>query len=154
MQPGLQDRRRDREPDRRRSQAGNVIPPSPALVRHGSKRRANPLAPGGISSPAQYTPHSTTAQVNVPLGTGHPYANPSTGGYDYARDDDTYGIQQPYGRASPMVSSIGIVPPALSSVRARAGEAGISHGDEYIAQQQIDDIQPKSSLFRILTCRC
>ncbi|KAG5354023.1 bifunctional choline kinase/ethanolamine kinase cki1 [Termitomyces sp. Mn162] len=150
MQPGLQDRRRDREPDRRRSQAGNVIPPSPALVRHGSKRRANPLAPGGISSPGQYTPH-TTAQVNVPLGTGHPYANPSTGGYDY---DDGFGTQQAYGRASPMVSSIGVAPPALSSVRARAGEAGISHGDGYNGQQQIDDIQPKSSFFRILTCRC
>ncbi|KAG6860623.1 hypothetical protein C0995_009272 [Termitomyces sp. Mi166 len=156
MQPGLQDRRRDREADRRRSQTGNVVPPSPALVRHGSKRRVNPLAPGGISSPGQYTPHSNTAQVNVPLGVGHPYANPHTGGYDYARDgvDDGYGTQQPYGRASPMVSSIGAVPPALSNVRARAGEAGISHGDGYNGQQQVDDIQPKSSLFRILTCRC
>ncbi|KAG6868708.1 bifunctional choline kinase/ethanolamine kinase cki1 [Termitomyces sp. T159_Od127] len=156
MQPGLQDRRRDREPDRRRSQAGNVVPPSPALVRHGSKRRTNPLTPGGISSPGQYAPHSTTPQLNVPLGTGHPYANPSTGGYDYARDgvDDGYGTQQPYGRASPMVSSIGVAPPAVSNVRARAGEAGISHGDGYNGQQQIDDIQPKSSFFRILTCRC
>ncbi|KAG6888896.1 hypothetical protein C0992_007220 [Termitomyces sp. T32_za158] len=156
MQPGLQDRRRDREPDRRRSQAGNVVPPSPALVRHGSKRRANPLVPGGISSPGQYTPHSATPQLNVPLGTGHPYAHPSTGGYDYARDgvDDGYGAQQPYGRASPMVSSIGAAPPAISNVRARAGETGISHGDGYNGQQQIDDIQPKSSLLRILTCRC
>ncbi|KAG6851241.1 hypothetical protein H0H93_011677 [Arthromyces matolae] len=154
IQPGVQDRRRDnREPDRRRSQAGNVVPPSPALVRHGSKRRTNPLTPGGLSTPGQYTPHSTTAQLNVPIGSAHPYANPNTGGYDYGRDgvDDGFGTpQQPYGRASPMVPSIGAVPPALSTVRARAGEAGVSHGDGYNGQH-IDDIQPKSSFFKILT---
>ncbi|KAG6832323.1 bifunctional choline kinase/ethanolamine kinase cki1 [Tephrocybe sp. NHM501043] len=157
MQPGMQDRRRDnREPDRRRSQAGNVIPPSPALVRHGSKRRTNALTPGGASTPGQYTPHSTTAQMNVPIG-GHPYATANTGGYDYGRDvDDGYGgQQQPYGRASPMVSSIGAAPPAISNVRARAGETGVSHGDGYTGgQQQVDEVQPKSSFFKLLTCRC
>ncbi|KAG6814510.1 hypothetical protein H0H92_000035 [Tricholoma furcatifolium] len=158
MQPPIQDRRRDnREPDRRRSQAGNVVPPSPALVRHGSKRRTNPLTPGGLSTPAQYTPHSTTAQLNVPIGSSHPYANPGPGGgYDY-RDgvDDGYGgQQQPYGRASPMVSSIGAAPPAISNVRAHGGEVGVSHGDGYNGQQQLDDAQPKSSFLRILTCRC
>ncbi|KAF8077842.1 kinase-like protein [Lyophyllum atratum] len=155
------DRRRDnRDSDRRRSQAGNVVPPSPALVRHGSKQRRGPaaLAPGVLNATGQYTPHSTTAQVNVPVGTPHqhPYANPGTAGYDYGRDvvDDAYGgQQQQYGRASPMVSSIGAAPPAVSNVRARAGEAGVSHGDGYNGQQ-IEDVQPKPSFLRILTCRC
>ncbi|KAF5381015.1 hypothetical protein D9615_004055 [Tricholomella constricta] len=156
----VQDRRRDnRESDRRRSQAGNVVPPSPALVRHGSKQRRAPgaLTPGG-ASPGQYTPLSAAAQVNVPVGTTHqhPYANPSTGAYDYSRDvaDDAYGgQQQPYGRASPMVSTIGAAPPAISNVRARAGEAGVSHGDGYNGQQT-EDVHPKPSFLRILTCRC
>ncbi|RDB20985.1 Casein kinase I 1 [Hypsizygus marmoreus] len=160
----VQDRRRDnRDIDRRRSQAGNVAPPSPALVRHGSKQRRvpNALAPG-VSVPAgQYTPHSTTAQVNVPVGTPHPsaqhpYANAGTGGYDYSRDvmDDGYGGQQQYGRASPMVPSVGAAPPAISNVRARGGEAGVSHGEGYNGQHPDEETQPKPSLLRFLTCRC
>ncbi|KAG5647262.1 hypothetical protein DXG03_000797 [Asterophora parasitica] len=156
----VQDRRRDnRESDRRRSQGGNVVPPSPALVRHGSKQRRG--APGalttGAGTPGQYVPHSAAAQINVPVSTAHqhPYANPSTGAYDYGRDigDDAYGSQQQYGRASPMVSTIGAAPPAVSNVRARGGEAGISHSDGYNGQQA-EDVNPKPSFFRILTCRC
>ncbi|KAF4608658.1 casein kinase I [Pleurotus pulmonarius] len=135
------DRRREhRDTERRRaSQAGNVVPPSPALVRHGSKQPA--------------------AQANVPVGAQHrmsaqhPYANAA---YDYGRDgaDDPYGMgvqQQPYGRASPMVSSVGAAPPAISNVRARAGDVGVSHGGDFNGQE---DTQPKNGLIRILTCRC
>lgn len=159
----VQDRRRDnRDSDRRRSQGGNIVPPSPALVRHGSKQRRVPgaLTPGGGGGTGQFTPHSAAAQVNIPVGTPqrvsaqHPYANPGTGGYDYGRDgDDVYGGQQQYGRASPMVSSVGAAPPAISDVRARAGDAGISQGDGY-NRQDIDEAPPKPSLLRILTCRC
>lgn len=158
----IQDRRRDnRDPDRRRSQAGNIIPPSPALVRHGSKQRRVPsgLAPGGANASGQYTPHSTSAQVNVPVGTPHPngqhpYANAGTGGYEYGRDvDDSYGGQQQYGRASPMVSSVGATAPAVSNVRARGGDAGVSHGDGYDGQN-VDEVTPKPSFLRVLTCRC
>ncbi|KAF7305037.1 Casein kinase I 1 [Mycena kentingensis (nom. inval.)] len=105
------DQRRRGDTDRRRaSQAGNIVPPSPALVRHGSKQRKvpNALTPGNGNSPGQLTPHSAAAQVNVPVGARggqHPYANASNGGYDYAAED--YAGQQPYGRASPMVSSVG-----------------------------------------------
>lgn len=136
------------------------------MVRHGSKQRKIPaaLTPGGGNTSGQLTPHSAAAQVNIPVGnrvslmnTQHPYANASPGGYDYGRDggDDAYGsgAQQQYGRASPMVSSVGAAPPALSNVRARAGDIGVSHGEEYNGQEE-EDARPKPSLLRILTCRC
>jgi len=152
----LQDRRREhRDSDRRRSQA-NVMPPSPAIVRNGSKQRRNPgaLAPGA-TSPGQYTPHSTTAQVNIPVGTPntstqHPYANAGTAGQDHGQD--AYGGPQ-YGRASPMVPTVGAAPPALSAVRARAGDTGVSHGDGFEGRRG-EDTRPKPSLFKLLTCRC
>ncbi|KAG5638267.1 hypothetical protein H0H81_000912 [Sphagnurus paluster] len=157
----VQDRRKDnRDSDRRRSQAGNVVPPSPALTRHGSKQRRGPSGLAtAVASPGQFTTQSAAAQVNVPVATPHqhPYANPSTGAYDYGRDvvDDAYGTQQQYGRASPMVSSVGAVPPAISSVRARTGEVGVAHAEGYNTQQEVEDAQPKPSFFmRILTCRC
>lgn len=153
---GATDRRRD---DRRRaSQGGNIVPPSPALVRHGSKQRKNPnaLAPGEGGSPGQLTPLSAAAHVNVPVGNPqlrgspqHPYANASGGGYDY--HDENFAQQQPYGRASPMVSSVGAAPPAISNIRARAGDVGVSQGGQYQGQE---DAPPKPSLLRILTCRC
>lgn len=162
----VQERRREnREVDRRRSQGGNIVPPSPALVRHGSKQRRVPAAltpGGGGNAPGHFTPHSAAAHVNIPIGTPqrasaqHPYANPSTGGYDYGREvgEESYGIQQQYGRASPMVSSVGAAPPAISNVRAQGGNTGMSHGDGYNGQDAVDDIPPKPSLLRILTCRC
>ncbi|KAJ7109511.1 CK1/CK1/CK1-G protein kinase [Mycena epipterygia] len=157
------DRRRDQRGDtdrRRASQGGAVVPPSPALVRHGSKQRKipNALTPGGGNAPGQLTPHSAAAQVNVPVGARggaqHPYANAgSGGGFDYGRDAaEDYGGQQQYGRASPMVSSVGAAPPAISNVRARGGDVGVSRGGDFNGQE--DDERPKPSLLRILTCRC
>ncbi|KAI9571315.1 CK1/CK1/CK1-G protein kinase [Boletus coccyginus] len=165
-----QDRRRDldrqRDAEWRRMSQGNpqVIPPSPALVRHGSKQRRvpNALTPGaGGANPGQSTPLSVAAQVNVPISTPqnrasytgapqHPYAN-ATPGMDYG-NDETYP-NQPYGRASPMVSTLGAAPPAISNVRARGNEVGVSQGDEY-HDQNGDAQEPKSSFWRILTCRC
>jgi casein kinase 1 len=143
------DRRRENKDDRRRaSQVGNVVPPSPALVRHGSKRKTpNNLGPGGTNTPGQLTPHSAAAQVNVPVGSQqrgspHPYA---TGGYEYS------GEEQQYGRTSPMVST-SAAPPALSNVRARGGDVGVSRG-EYDGQD-VEDSPPKMTLLKILTCRC
>jgi len=157
------ERRRDNrggDTERRRvSQGGQIVPPSPALVRHGSKQRKvpNALTPGGGNSPGQLTPHSAAAQVNVPVGARgtpqHPYANAATGGFDYGREaGDEYGGQQQYGRASPMVSSVGAAPPAISNVRARGGDVGVSRGGDFNGQE---DEPPKSNtLLRILTCRC
>ncbi|KDQ61022.1 hypothetical protein JAAARDRAFT_32022 [Jaapia argillacea MUCL 33604] len=165
-----QDRRRDierhRDSERRRSQAGNVAPPSPALVRHDSKRRKIPaaLTPGGGNTPGQVTPLSAAAQVGVPVGTPqqrnsqinpqHPYAG--VHGYDYARQDpgdEAYGGQQQYGRASPMVPSVNAAQPAMSNVRARGGDIGVSHNGVF-AHGQEQEAPPKMTLSRILTCQC
>jgi len=166
------DRRRDaerqhRDTERRRvsHQAGAVVPPSPALVRHGSKQQRripNALTPGGGSSGGQITPHSAVAHANVPVGNSvphqhrsnqlshqqHPYAGVAV---EYGREtnDDLY--PQPYGRVSPMVSTVGASPPVVSEVRARAGDVGVSHGGDYHGQ---DPEPPKPTLWRILTCRC
>lgn len=79
----------------------------------------------------------------------HPYA---TGGYDYAATDDPYRQQQQYRGASQMLPS-GAVPPAVSNVRAMAGEAGVSQQGDF-NQQQIHEEPAKPTLLRILTCRC
>ncbi|KIJ69257.1 hypothetical protein HYDPIDRAFT_81167 [Hydnomerulius pinastri MD-312] len=164
-----QDRRRDMERQRdaewrRASQSSpQVIPPSPALVRHGSKQRKIPnvLTPGSANMPGQATPLSAAAHVNVPISTPqnrgsysgtpqHPYAS-VTPGMDYG-NDEAYSNQQ-YGRASPMVSTVGAAPPAISNVRARGNEVGISHGEQY-HDQDGDAQQSKSSFWKIITCRC
>ncbi|KAH9842762.1 CK1/CK1/CK1-G protein kinase [Rhodofomes roseus] len=169
--PG-QDRRRDvdrqaRDDRRRVSQTGGqgvVVPPSPALVRHGSKHRVVPGTPGGLSTPGQITPMSSAAaHVDVPIGTmqrrqsqqpsaQHPYANPGHDSFVREQAVDEYSATQPYGRASPMVSSVGAAPPALSNVRARGGEVGVSNGGGY--QGQTESEPPKNTLWNILTCRC
>jgi len=140
------DRRRDPRDDRRRSQGGaNVVPPSPALVRHGSKQRKVPaaLTPGAGS---QGTPRTDVAHINIPISgqrisAHHPYANAG------AADDDAF-TQPHYSRASPMMPSAA-VPPAISNIKA----AGISQGGNYHGHDDMD-MSPKLSLWRILTCRC
>ncbi|EIN07218.1 kinase-like protein [Punctularia strigosozonata HHB-11173 SS5] len=170
LSPAAADRRRDS--DRRRvSQAGNVVPPSPALVRHGSsKQRKIPAAltpGGGGNASGQLTPISAAAHVNVPppgstqrrtstaIDTQHPYANAQGGNYEYGAGEgtDEYSTaqqqqahQQPYGRTSPMVAA---APPAVSNVRAVGGDIGVANGGGY------QDEQPQGNAFlRCLTCRC
>ena len=162
------DRRRDgtRDDKKRASQAGDragVAPPSPAVVRSGSRQQTRPggLAPPGAENSGQVTPLSAQAHVNVPIGTpvrrmsqqlSHPYAN---AGYDYQgqnNQDEYSASQQPYGRASPMVSSVGAAPPAVSNVRAAGGEQGASHGDGYHGQS--GEERPKNTFWQIITCRC
>ncbi|KAI0807338.1 CK1/CK1/CK1-G protein kinase [Fomes fomentarius] len=152
------DRRRDDRQGRRASQAGNpVVPPSPALVRAGSKsRHPAALTAGGVAgTPGQM---SAEAQIGVPVpqrrisqqhSASHPYANV---GYDSYGRDEYSASQQPYGRASPMVSSVGAAPPALSNVRAIGGEVGVAHGGDYHGQQEAEPQQ--STLWKVLTCRC
>lgn len=149
-----------REGERRRSQGGNVVPPSPALVRHGSKQRKVPAALTPGATPGATTPaYSTAAKVNVPVGTHqphqggqHPYASANPQGYETsdARDrSHSQRPEQPYGYASPMISNGGPAPPAFNKGPA-IGEAS-NPGDNYA---QHDAEPPKPSLLRILTCRC
>lgn len=153
VSPGGAQRRDDRqyrsEPERRRSQAGaGIVPPSPALVRHGSKQRKglNALGPG---TPGQVTPSaSAVAQVNVPVNAPpHAYPSGAAGNYEYTADDSFH--QQQYGRTSPMVSTAGAAPPAVSQVRA-TGDVGPSNGDDL---QGGNAAQP-SSFWKIMTCHC
>lgn len=133
-----------------------MAPPSPALVRNGSKQRKIPavltpgLTPGLTSHPAQ---------VHIPVGASHrangqhPYAIAGIGaGYEYAQQNDqSRSQQQAYGRVSPMVSTAGVAPVAVSNVRVMGGEAGISQGYN---GQELDEEPTKPSFLRILTCRC
>jgi len=143
-QEGYVDRRKDRD-DRRRSQTqgNNVVPPSPALVRNGSKqRKMASVAPG------QLTPHSPPAYIPIAVNRAnaqHPYAVAGIGaGYEYAQQNEQYKPQQPYDRISPMVPSVGVAP---VNVRAMGGEAGVSQ--DYNGQDEPN----KPSFFRMF-CRC
>ncbi|KZT37982.1 kinase-like protein [Sistotremastrum suecicum HHB10207 ss-3] len=150
-------------------QPGGVVPPSPALVRHGSKQRKIPTAlqPGG----GAVTPNSAAAQVGVAVGAGsphppqrrmssqipqtpqHPYANvqpPSeynTHGQGTITDRGEESLGGAYGRHSPMVSTT--TPPVMSNVRATADHPNGANGVDY----HHDEHQP-STFWRILTCRC
>jgi casein kinase 1 len=121
------------------------------------------LSPVGSNTPGQSTPLSAAAQVNVPVAAmhrsghnasaQHPYAA-GGGGFEYPRGgevttEDAYTQQQPYGRASPMMSAA--APPAVSQVRARAGDVGMSHDR---TAQDGEPPQEKGTFWKILTCNC
>lgn len=167
------DRRREatREDRRRASQTGGpggIAAPSPAVVRTTSKQQGRQvpaaLTPGG-GTPAQGTPLSAAAQMDVSIGTPnrrtsqqlapqHPYASAA---YDAYAGADDYSATQPaaaqaYGRASPMVSSVNAAPPAVSNVRALGGEQGVANGGDFHGQAVEE--RPTNSLWQILTCRC
>ena len=170
---GAHDRRREaaREDRRRASQQqGGVAPPSPAVVRTTSKQQPRQipaaLTPGGGNTPGQATPLSAAAQVNVPIDTPgrrmsqqlapqHPYASAAYDSYGREGAVDEYSAnqqQQAYGRASPMVSSVGAAAPAVSNVRAIGGEHGVANGGDYHGHGQEE--RPKNTFWQILTCRC
>ena len=131
---GYGDRRKERD-DRRRSQAQgtNVVPPSPALVRHGSKQRKIPtvLTPGQ-PPPQAYIPIGIDSRENMQ----HPYAQAAQ-------------HTPPYGPVSTMASPR----VAVSNVRAMGGEAGISQ-NFYGQEDDFGNDRTKPSFLRILTCRC
>lgn len=177
-QPGRRESERQARDERRRASQvvgpnGAVVPPSPAMIRNSSKPQGRnipaALTPGGGNTPGQVTPLSAAAEVNVPIGTpnrrmsqqpsaSHPYAH-AAGGYDsYGRperavtDDYSATNHAQYGRSSPMVSSVGAAPPAVSHVRAVGGEVGVANGGDYHGQQE--EPRPKNTFWQILTCRC
>ena len=132
QEPVYGDRRRERD-DRRRSQAQgtNVVPPSPALVRPGSKQRKIPA----VLAPGQLTPQPV--QAHIPIGVNrvneqHPYAVATAVPYGFPQQNESIA----YGRAPPVV-------PAINNMPAMRNDA--SYHDQ-------DDTKP--SFLRILTCRC
>ena len=133
------------QPPRRPDQS-IPVPPSPALVRHGSKKGQSPgtlLMPNNNqTSPGQLTPLSGVAQVNVSITPNRPPGQQNS--YDFG--DESYVANQTYDRASPMVSTIQNPPAPLSANIPGNLQNGISEQDE--------NEPPKFSLWRILTCKC
>lgn len=121
------------------------VPPSPALVRHGSKKGQPPgnlLIPNNSQpGPGHLTPLSGVAQINVSITPNRPPGHQNS----YEFRDESYIANQTYERASPMVSTIQN-PPPLSANRPGGLQNGIS--------EQVENESPKFSLWRILTCRC
>lgn len=141
------------------------MPPSPALVRNGSKSAAvgGPSATGrGMpSSSAIPGPNSSAMAVKgiAPPGGGkrssqqggggsHPYA--STGGQGngqgYDRNDSDYG-----GYNNNRMSNQQLNPAPIMSPVAATGNGG-GGGQDYIEEEQHP--QGGFSLIRFLTCRC
>lgn len=123
------------------------VPPSPALVRHGSKKGQSPaplLMPNSDQgAPGQLTPLSGVAQINVSITPNRPKGQQN--GYDFG--DESYVGNQTYDRASPMVSTIQNAPAPLTANR----PAGLQNGG--ISEQE-ENAPPKFSLWKILTCKC
>lgn len=131
----------------RRPDVPAPVPPSPALVRHGSKKGQSPaplLMPNNSQSvPGQLTPLSGVAQINVSITPNRPTAQQN--GYDFG--EESYVGNQTYDRASPMVSTIQNAPAPLTANRPTdLQNGGIS--------EQEENEPPKFSLWKILTCKC
>ena len=126
---------------------GGPVPPSPALVRHGSKKGhspANLLLPNNSQEgPGQLTPLSGVAQINVSITPNRQPGQNS--GYDYG--DESYLGNQTYDRASPMVSTIQNTPAPLTANR----QTPLQNGG---IPEQEENEPPKFSLWKILTCKC
>ncbi|KAI9508292.1 kinase-like protein [Russula earlei] len=137
------------QPDRRRD------PQRLDSERRRASKAPQLLAPVSSNTPGQTTPLSTAAHVNVPVSAVHRNQSPqhpyASGGFEYPRGEVPEDVfnQQQYGRASPMMSPA--APPAVSQVRARAGDVGMSHDR---AAQGGEPPQETSTFWKILTCSC
>ena len=129
---------------------GAPVPPSPALVRHGSKKGHSPgnlLLPNNdsLEGPGQLTPLSGVAQINVSITPNRPPGQQHSG-YDFG--EESYLGNQTYDRASPMVSTIQNPPAPLT---ANHQAAPLQNGG---IPEQEENEPPKFSLWKILTCKC
>ncbi len=143
---GREQRRMSQQPPL--NAGGPVVPPSPALVRHGSKRRVpgvlqpggSPASPNNLGIPearnGASTPNSLAAQIDVSVGNGQPskYTNAQPPPQPSA-NPGIYGQEDAVGYGGP-----GVMP-----VTARGEMAG---------NAPPDDEPPKLTLWRILTCQC
>jgi len=123
------------------------VPPSPALVRHDSKKGQSPgiLLPPNNSQggPGNLTPLSGVAQINVSIIPNRPPGQQNS--YDYR--EESYLGDRTYDRASPMVSTIQNVPAPLNANR----PGGLQNGG---IPEQEENEPPGVSLWKILTCKC
>ena len=158
-QPGYQRPRADALARRSQQPSNGMPPPSPALVRHGSKQRRGPQAGGsGLGTPSSAGNHagipapSPTMQRRMSQQQNHPYATTtgaihSTSDYRGTMGDEGYTNGGAYGRNSPMMASqVGATPATVSAVRAQ-GDIGLDQAEQ---QQQPEP----STLWKILTCKC
>ena len=113
------------------------VPPSPALVRHGSSKITAPLMPNSTQVPGQLTPISGVAQVNISIAPNRLQE----------RVDGSYVGNQTYDRASPMVSTIQHGPVPVSANLRTGLQTEETSG-------QGENEPPKFSLWKILTCKC
>lgn len=118
--------RASRDPANRGSR-NSPAPPSPALVRHGSRRKSPLEAPGALLSGS--VPNSAVAHMGVPA----------------PRRQSMQQTPGEYGGTPQMVTN-GAAPPVLSDVQYQHQHPDLQH------QQQAEE-QP-STLWKILTCRC
>jgi casein kinase 1 len=118
-----------------------VVPPSPALVRHGSKQRKIPA----VLAPGQFTPQ--LPQAHIPIGVNnrvtvqHPYATATQYATATPYATAVPFDDSPYNRAPP-------IPATVSNAHVMREDNVVSYPD----QDGYDDTKP--SFLRILTCRC
>ena len=141
----VQNSQPSRRPD---APAQNIpVPPSPALVRHGSKKGQSPgtlLMPNNSQGgPGQLTPLSGVAQINVSITPNRQPGQQNS--YDFG--EESYVGNQTYDRTSPMVSTIQNPPAPLTANH----PGGLQNGG---ISEQDENEPPKFSLWKILTCKC
>lgn len=154
---------------------GGIVPP------HLTGQQTPLSAANQVDVPIGTPNRRLSQQINggQQMQSSHPYASANAGGYDVyggivgsgvgraagnAHGGDEYSASQQaqYGRTSPMVSTVGagaggVVPPAVSNVRAVGGEVGVANGfgDGMHPQGQQGYGEERGNTFwRILTCRC
>jgi casein kinase 1 len=154
------DRRRDRD-ERRRS---GMVPPSPALVRHGSKHGVK--LPAALT-PGQLTPHSTQAQLNISIGNNqrsagvtHPYAAVGIGvGHEYNQNHEQFKHSPLMQQTTATIWStitygaqLRRSTPAMHSVHVE-NQGGIGQ-DYQQSRSSTETISPSHPYLQMLTCCC
>jgi len=124
------------------------VPPSPALVRHGSPKGKSPaplLMPNSHQGGTGHlTPLSGIAQINVSITPNRPATQQN--GHDFG--EGSYIGNQTYDRASPMISTTQNAPVPLTANHL----GGPQNGEVTSGQEETEP--PKFSLWKILTCKC
>ncbi|KAH8915253.1 kinase-like protein [Atractiella rhizophila] len=139
--------RAERHAQRASQQGGAVVPPSPALVRHGSKgARNSKVGQPGSNVAVAGVPAPTKRQSGQSQGL-HPYAT-QQGSYS-----DTYDAS--YSRGQGRMTPPGLSPRA-GPAQQREEVVGQTNGNEFMDQDDGQNGQQGGgfNLVKFLTCRC